>query len=448
MTRMTHPQVDTNWLAIAAEDCPRAVALIEDDGTKVLYKELSAMADEVVAELSSPNQPGIGEIVVVPVGKVDAKLVARLWGSWRYGIAPLVVDKKSPLVKQSPAAIADMWDTTAHVGSAGADLVHTVVLTSGSAGKPRPVRLTHRNVAAAVSASQQRLGNTSADKWLLAMPLFHVGGLSILWRSAAAKGTVVVHNKFDAVRVVQAVKNGAVTMASFVPTMLYRILETDPGPYEGMKAVLIGGAAANRELVERGLDAGLPICQTYGMTETTSQIATVTPGQAVEALGTVGQPLPGLSVKTGGAGVGEIVVSGDAVSPGYLGERDREGGHRTGDIGYLDDKGRLVVLGRADDMAITGGENVYPTAVADTLSRHKSINEIEVLGVPDPEWGQVLVAVVVGDPQRTEKIEEWAQKRLPRHEIPKRWVFVDEIPVQPGGKIDRVALATIARNAR
>ena len=151
-----------------------------------------------------------------------------------------------------------------------------------------------------------------------------------------------------------------------------------------------------------------------------------------------------VDVTTGGVGFGEIVISGPAVSPGYLGEPDRVGGHRTGDIGYLDDKGRLVVVGRADDMVITGGENVYPERVADLLNRHESIRQVQVVGVPDPEWGQALVAVAVGDADDRDGIEEWAQKHLPRHEIPKRWVFVDALPTQPGGKVDRMAIHDIA----
>ena len=257
----------------------------------------------------------------------------------------------------------------------------------------------------------------------------------------------MVHQRFDADRVAEALRSGSVTIASLVPTMLYRILEIDEGPYTGLRAILLGGAAASRELVERALDAGLPVLQTYGMTEACSQVATVLPGEAHDSLGTCGRPLDGVEISTGGAGVGEIVVSGPAVSPGYLGEPDRDGGHSTGDIGYLDEKGRLVVLGRADDMVITGGENVYPVRVAEVLSTHHGVDQVEVVGIPDPEWGQALVAIVVADAAVRSGIEGWAQQRLPRHEIPKQWAFVDAIPLQSAGKVDRTALYDIARSA-
>ncbi|MDJ0665462.1 MAG: AMP-binding protein [Acidimicrobiia bacterium] len=434
---------DTDWLARAAAQTPDAVAVVTDDGDAATYGRLDGMAGRA-ADLLSQTGVSAGDVNPVAVGDVDLDLVARLWAHWRLGVAPILVDARSPIQLRWGSQAKDL------AGSAptGLSSLHTVVLTSGSSGEPRPVRLTHHNVAAAIAASALRLGNTGRDRWLLVLPLFHIGGLSILWRSAAAGGTVVVHRRFQADRVATAFRDGMVTMASLVPTMLYRLLEIDPGPYEGLRAVLLGGAAANRELVERGLAAGLPILQTYGMTETCSQVATVVPGEQIESLGTAGRPLPGVTITTGEAGVGEIVVSGSMVSPGYLGESDRDSGHATGDIGYVDENGRLVVLGRADEMVITGGENVYPSRVASALAEHDALNQVEVVGVPDPEWGQSLVAVAVGDPAAQSALEAWAQQQLLRHEVPKRWIFVEALPVQAGGKIDRVALDEIARGDR
>ena len=430
---------DLDWLALAAAAAPRATALVDDDGVHVSYADLDALVGAACDRLSGSGAAP-GSIRLVAVDQIDRHLMAELWASWRLGIVPLVIDRDSPVLSQSPALV-DGW-----LG-APAPAVHTIVLTSGSGGAPRPVRITRSNVAAAVTAAIERLGNTADDRWLLTLPVFHIGGLSVLWRSAAVGGTVVLHNRFDAARAAAAIKEGAVTVASFVPTMLFRLLEFDPGPYEGMRAVLLGGAAASRDLVERGLDAGLPILQTYGMTETCSQVATVVPGEAAESLGSAGRPLSGVTITTGEAGVGEIVVTGLSVSPGYLGEPDRTGGYQTGDVGYLDDNGRLVVLGRIDDMIVTGGENVYPQRVSEVLSGFRHTGPVEVVAVPDPEWGRVLVAVVVGDPACSTALEDWAGEWLPRHEIPKRWIFVDELPMLSGGKVDRIALAGLARSA-
>ncbi len=442
--RMTTSSFDVDWLARSAANDPAALALIEDDGSRVTYGALDALADQAANRLRATGVE-TGDPTLVAVGRVGSSLVATLWGAWRMGAVPLVINQNSPHLAQWGGQLRQMWEAGDH--DPARSRLHTIILTSGSGGTPRAVRLTDTNVAAAVAASQTRLGNDESDRWLLALPPFHIGGLSVLWRSAAAGGTVVIHDRFDAPRAAAQMKAGTVTMASFVPTMLYRMLGADPGPYAEMRGLLLGGAAASRGLVERGLDAGLPILQTYGMTEACSQIATVVPGEAFDSLGTVGRPLDGVTIATGGAGVGEIVISGPMVSPGYLGEPDRVGGHNTGDIGYVDENERLVILSRADDMVITGGENVYPGQVADVLSRHRDIEQVEVVGVPDPEWGQSLVAIIVGERAQRSRIETWAQQRMARHEIPKKWALIDEIPLQAGGKVDRVALYDIARTA-
>jgi O-succinylbenzoic acid--CoA ligase len=436
---MTKTFLDVDWLAQSAARMPDAVALVDDDGTALSYAALDALAAQAAMRLRASGTAE-GDIRLIEVGRVDRALIAELWGSWRVGVAPLVIEGDSPILTRSPKRVAD-W-LKLRVPS-----VHTIVLTSGSSGNPRPVRLTRENVAAAIAASSQRLGNEAGDRWLLVLPIFHIGGLSVLWRAAAVGGAVILHSRFDEERVAGAMRSDAVSIVSLVPTMLYRLLDFDPGPYPVMKAVLLGGAAAQRELVERGLDAGLPILQTYGMTETCSQVATVVPGEAVGSLGSVGRPLPGVSISTGEAGAGEIVVSGPIVSPGYLGEPDRQGDHHTGDIGYLDEHGRLVVLCRIDDMAVTGGENVYPQHVADVLGRSRFVSTVEVVAVPDPEWGQSLVAIVVGEEAALPRLQGWAANWLPRYEIPKGWIFVDEMPTLPSGKVDRTALAEMARRA-
>ena len=240
---------------------------------------------------------------------------------------------------------------------------YALVETSGTGADAKSVRLTSANVEAAVRASRVQLGNGDDDRWLLCLPLHHVGGLSVMWRSFEAGGRVLLHQGFDVRAVAAALGDGSATMASLVPTMLHRVLREARGTFGPHRAVLLGGAPARSELVASALDRGLNVLQTYGMTETASQVATVRPGRARTDLGTVGHPLDGveLAFRESSTEDFEILVAGPMVSPGYEGGRPRVGPHATGDVGYLDSEGRLVVEGRIDDVIITGGQRPSPT---------------------------------------------------------------------------------------
>ncbi len=439
-------------VAVAAAGRPHAPAVEGCDGETLTYAELDERVGRMAATLRDrlPEGPN-RRVAVTPVP--DPAGIATLWAVWRIGATAVLVDPANPAVVTAAGSLTrtvvdrlPMAPARAE-GRAAPGAAHSIVFTSGSGGRPRGVLLTRDNVTAAVAASQARLGNDADDRWLLVLPLFHVGGLAILWRSAAAGGTVVVHDRFRPERVAAALAAGAVDFASLVPTMLRRVLAAHPGPYRGVTGVLLGGAPAPVALVRRGLDAGLPILATYGMTETCAQVATVTPGREREELGTVGRPLEGMEVHlVDGDGdpvpagtVGEIVVDGPAVSPGYVDAAPRHGPHRTGDLGRFDDRGRLVPLGRVDDVVVTGGENVHPQAVAAVLEEHPGVTGAVVAGVADEEWGSVLAAVVAGTDLDEGALRRHARERLPGYAVPKRWRLVPELPTLPNGKPDRIA---------
>jgi len=412
------------WVRIYAEADSEAPAVVFADAT-LSYGELDRRADLRAWKLSAA---GVGPGVLVPIdAALDPDTVVELVG----------VDRAGGVAVPTGATMigVDQWvDDDAFV----------VVPTSGSSGAPRGVILTKQNIAAAVGASQRRLGNGPEDRWLLTLPLSHVGGLSVVWRSLAAGGSIHLLPEFETGTVIAALRDRAVTMASLVPTMLHRILERDPGSYSGLAAILLGGAPASVELVQRALFAGLPVLQTYGMTETGSQVATVEPGTAIEALGTVGRPLPGVNVSIDD---GEILVDGPMVSPGYLGEPPRHGPHRTGDIGYLDDHERLVVTGRKDDVIITGGENVHPSTIEAVIASLPMAGQAVVVGAEDDEWGHIVVAVVEAEPDELSEIERVVRLRVARHEVPRCWVAVPELPLLANGKPDRAAALMLAETA-
>ncbi len=307
-----------------------------------------------------------------------------------------------------------------------------VLFTSGTTGAPKAARLSRENLEANARGANEVLEIEAASKFLCVLPLFHVGGLGILFRCQLAGATVVLHERFDADAVAQEFARG-VTHASLVASTLARVLETDGGPFPPV-VVAVGGGPVPAPLLERARDAGLRVVQTWGMTETCSMATCERPDDADGT--SAGPPMPGFDVRID---AGEIVVRGAAVLRAYLGHPPIGPWFRTGDLGELDHRGRLVVHARRSDLIVSGGENVYPAEVEAALLAHPAVREAAVLPAPDEKWGQVGVAYVVSTaPER--ELREHLAGRLARYKIPARFVHVPELPRNAGGKVDRLTL--------
>jgi O-succinylbenzoic acid--CoA ligase len=344
-----------------------------------------------------------------------------------------VIDLLAVMSKGSAVIVGEESPPVGAVDTGGAA---TVVFTSGTAAAPKGVRLTLENWEAAARASMQHLGHGREDTWLLAMPLHHVGGLSILIRSAYTGGSVRLLPGFEPVSYARELCNG-VTMASVVPTMLHRVLDADPGPYVGLRGVLVGGGPIPDGLLQRAVASGLPVLPTYGMTETCGQVATLRPGSPVEKRA---HPLPGVELRI--VRDGRIAVRAPMVSPGYLGDPDRSPGEWlvTGDLGWLDEEGALHVTGRADTVIVTGGENVAPETVEAALTGAPGLESAVVAGIASEEWGMEVVCLYVGlaEPAR---LESHLRERLEGFMIPKQWKRVAVLPMTSLGKPDRAGAA-------
>ena len=250
------------------------------------------------------------------------------------------------------------------------DAVHSIIHTSGTSGRPRPVELSYANHHASAQASAGHLGVADDDRWLGVLPLFHVGGLAVLLRSVIYATTAVLHERFDPVRVRDAFAAGEVTLASLVPTMLTRLREAGlERAAPELRAILLGGGPIPDGLLDWAVAAGLPVSPTYGMTETASQVVTAPPGERS------GRPLPGVELRTGDDG--EIMVRGPMVARGAL---SADGWLHTGDRGHIDAEGRLHVDGRLKEIIVTGGENVSPVEVEEALLTHPAVADAGVAG--------------------------------------------------------------------
>ncbi|PMB48415.1 o-succinylbenzoate--CoA ligase [Fischerella thermalis CCMEE 5330] len=336
------------------------------------------------------------------------------------------------------------------------DAPAAVMFTSGTSGQPKAALLAARAFHASAMASAARIGTQPDDDWLCVLPLYHVGGLSIVYRSALYGTRFTLLPRFDAAHVAQRMLRGEVTLASLVPTMLYRLLEHLPSAPPRLRLILLGGAAPSAELLERAHALGLPVATTYGLTEAASQVATALPDLARRKVGTVGPPLEGTHVQIVNAdghplppyAEGEICVRGATLMQGYLNDPAataralRDGWLHTGDIGYLDADGDLFVLLRRSDLIVSGGENVYPAEVEAALKAHPSVAEALVVGLPDAEWGQVVGALVTlhhGAVLAEAALLAHLQGKLARYKQPRRLRIVDTLPLNATGKLDRGA---------
>lgn len=333
--------------------------------------------------------------------------------------------------------------------------IQSVIYTSGTSGRPKGAVLTFGNLWWSAAGSALHLGHRPDDRWLAVLPLFHVGGLSILFRSVIGAIPVIVHETFDPERVNWSIDHEHITLASLVPAMLQRVLEARgdrPFP-TSLRCVLLGGGPAPTPLVEESLRRGVPVAPTYGLTEAASQVTTLLPDRVRERLGSSGLPLPVTEVRIESEGRpvppgthGEIVVRGPTISPGYIGraaghEAEREDGwFRTGDLGWLDDEGYLFVLSRREDLIISGGENVYPAEVEAVLAAHPAVMEAAVTGEEDAVWGEVPVAYVRLKPGARvpeEELRMFCTERLARYKCPRRIVWVESLPRNAAGKVLR-----------
>ena len=338
---------------------------------------------------------------------------------------------------------------------------HTLIYTSGTTGRPKGVLLSAGNHWWSATASGLNLGLHSDDRWLAVLPLFHVGGLSILMRGAIYGIPVLIHERFDPAAALHAIEHEGVTIASFVAIMLQRLLDlAGERPFPAhFRCALLGGGPPPLPLLEACVARGVPVVQTYGMTETASQAATLAPTDALRKLGSAGQPLLPLELRIDADGreaapgeAGEICVRGPMVTAGYYGQPEAtaavivDGWLHTGDMGHLDAEGFLYVLDRRSDLIISGGENIYPAEVEASLLAHPAVQEAGVVGVPDAQWGQMPVAYVVLRPEHTpsdalaEELIAFCRARLAAYKLPRSISFAAELPRTASGKLRRAAL--------
>lgn len=331
------------------------------------------------------------------------------------------------------------------------DATMTIMYTSGTTGFPKGVRQTVGNHVSVATSSLYNTGLRPDDAWLCTMPLFHISGFSMLVKCLMHGVRLDLYTKFDVERVANAIIEGTVSHMSVVAVTLERLMtemeQRDAVASPKFQMMLAGGGAIPESYLKRAFARGIQVAQTYGMTETSSQTATLSPRDALCKLGAAGKPLFFNQIRIDGAqkpgDIGEICIKGTHVTPGYIGRfNDKastvDGWLHSGDVGYIDAEGYLYVVDRRSDLIISGGENIYPAEIENVLASHPAVKEVGVCGIDSAEWGQVPAAFIVAkDRAACEALEAYCAERLARYKVPKAFHFVDTLPRNGSNKLMR-----------
>jgi O-succinylbenzoic acid--CoA ligase len=485
------------WLQRAAASAPTAIAVQTPRGA-ITYAQLHERARAGAAELQARRVlPGERVAIALPAG---LDFAVALHACLLLGAVAVPVDLR--LGERERAAVVDgvaaVVDEPLRADVAGAvntgavhdlDAVAAIIHTSGTTSAPKPVELTYGNflwsalgsavalglpeggaigrrpprgwrsrpeagwpkrgfapkarvsrLRSSPSSSMRRapLQSVTRERWLCNLPLSHVGGLSILLRSAIYATTAVVHERFDPELALAAILGDAppVTLVSLVATTLTRLLDAGLERPPALRCALTGGGPVPAALLERARAAGVPVSLTYGLTEACSQVSTTPLAALGGCAPTAGPPLFCTRVRIGPEG--EIEVAGPTVARDAAGA---DGWLRTGDLGRLNSEGELQVTGRKADTIVTGGENVAPTEVEAILEEHPGVLEAAALGRPDERWGEAVTALVVlrgGVSAQGEELREHCAARLAAHKVPKRVALVEgPLPRTRSGKLLR-----------
>ncbi len=463
------------WLQRAAASAPAAIA-VETPRGACSYAQLHERARAGAAELEARGGiPGERVAIALPAGLDFAVALhaCLLLGAVAVPVDLRLGERERAAIVDGAAVVVDepLRAEQARGLSAGAvhdlDAVAAIIHTSGTTSAPKPVELTYGNFLWSALGSAVALGLDPRERWLCNLPLSHVGGLSILLRSAIYVTTAVVHERFDPELALGAilVDSQPVTLVSLVATTLARLLDAGLERPPALRCALTGGGPVPAALLVRARAAGVPVSLTYGLTEACSQVSTTplaalggsaaaaaatpgassvaTPGvpsaaipRASSAAPTAGPPLFCTRVRIGPEG--EIEVAGPTVARGVAGA---DGWLRTGDLGRLNSEGDLQVTGRKADTIVTGGENVAPTEVEAILEEHPGVLEAAAIGRPDERWGEAVTALVVlrgGVRAHGEELREHCATRLAAHKVPKRVALVQgPLPRTRSGKLLR-----------
>lgn len=474
-----------HWLTQRASLTPDALALEFVDGTTLTFASLQSRSKTFAKKLASLGAKTGDRIAILSTNQLE--MIVAIHAISYLGAVAVMLNTRlttNELMYQLTASKAMLllttedlesgkaldftpivtYETVAETIETNVVLVEeislaspfTMMFTSGTTGLPKAVLHTYGNHWWSATGSILNLGLQADDKWLLPLPLFHVGGLSILIRSVLYGIPAFVMEKYEATLFYEVIRNKKITIVSIVTLMLKQLLQQlgEAAMPVHVRCLLLGGGSVPEHLLQQVKAKQLPLFQSYGMTETSSQIVTLSATDALRKLGSSGKPLFPAQVaiqEKDATGVGEIIVKGPMVMNGYdhhpeANERAfTDGWFKTGDLGYIDEEGFLYVVERRTDLIISGGENIYPSEVEGEIIQIQGVIDVGVFGKADENWGQVPIACVVReDTQVTEQvIFAQLKQQLASYKMPQQIHFVESLPRNASNKLMRHRLANL-----
>lgn len=446
-----------NWLKKAYEDVPEKTAVKYGEETityKVLYEEALALAGKI----KSLGEKRIGvyiynsleslklihalmqaqvEIVFINTRLTHREITVQLEDvdvSTIIATKPFEIDGFEVIGFE---ALDQLESVDFETGPVEEDDTLSIMFTSGTTGRAKAVRQTYLNHYASAKGCKSRFGYDMDSVWLQINPIFHISGLSIVIRTVIVQCTNILVDKFDEEEIFILLKKNSVTHTSLVPIMLERLLAISNDFGSQLKGILLGGAGVTKNVLKEALDNRLPVYNSFGMTETCSQIVSISYHDEKILDGTVGKALENVNIKVDDND--ELLVKADNVTPGYLNApiEQKDGYFKTGDLAHIDGEGYLYILDRRKDLIISGGENIYPKEIEDRVHEVVGVERCVVVKVKSAKWGEAPLLLVQGEKDIEEDILNHLNKTLARYKMPKDIRFVDDIIMTSTGKVSR-----------
>src|SRR5690625_5100244 len=470
-----------HWLTKQADLAPNKLALEIDEEISLTFKELYNKSKQIAQKLNNLNINPKDRIAILSTNSLDMLMTIHAL-SYLDAIVVLLNTRltRSELNYQIKNSEATLLITTEELcqekkletnkvktfteikelkqnvdkplnESVNLNDIWTIMYTSGTTGLPKAVGHTYGNHWWSAISSGLNLGIHADDKWLSPLPMYHVGGLSVFIKSIIYGMSVYLLPHYNKERLSNVLHEKEITIASLVTLMLADYLDSLEGQTSPAKlrAILLGGGSVPETLLNKAKDKKIPLFQSYGMTETSSQIATLSPTDNIRKLGSAGKPLMPAEVKVNAKTneIGEVLVKGPMVISNYFNNEEataesfKEGWLKTGDLGYLDEENFLYIVDRRSDLIISGGENIYPTEIENTLLNHDNIKEVAVVKKTDDKFGYVPAAfIVLKNKNYKPDFSSYLKDSLAKYKQPKEYIFIDELPRTASNKVKRFEL--------